>query len=216
MRRNARWWWLLLPVLLTAVTACGTLAAPEQAAGQSGSVSVSLTTVKTIRSVTISPGHARFVDCKGGDGGVDTRSDGNKLGFPNGTCQVNSAIVITNTGIASDIDISGTEAEPADGMNGWTLCNTGPHAAVACTGRKHRPGPDQYQVINFGIFGALRGGITDTPRCDRILGPEGSCWATQGLVVTEGLRLIGPEWSSDTSTSWTVTVTWTPVPGREN
>jgi hypothetical protein len=203
-------------LLLASVTACGVVTAPQQAAGQSGSITVSLKTVPTVRSVTISPGHATFVDCKGGDGGVNTRSAGDELGFPNGTCQVNTPIVISNTGIASDIDISGSGAEPADGMTGWTLCNTGRDPAVACTGRHGRPGPDQYEVVNFGAFGSQRGGITDTPECDRILGPEGSCWATQGMVVIEGLRLIGPEWSTDISTTWTVTITWTPVPGPEH
>jgi hypothetical protein len=203
-------------LLLAAVTACGTALAPQQAAGKSGSITVSLKTVPTVRSVTISPGHASFADCKGGDGGVNTRSAGARLGFPNGTCQVNAAIVITNSGIGSDIDISGSDAEPADGVTGWSLCNSGANPAVACTGPHDRPGPDQYQVINFGTFGAEHHGITDTPRCDRILGPEGSCWATEGMVVIEGLRLIGPQWSSDISTTWTVTVTWTPVPGPEH
>jgi hypothetical protein len=203
-------------LLLAGVTACGAASAPQQAAGKSGSITVSLKTVPTVRSVTISPSHASFVDCKGGDGGVNTRSEGNRLGFPNGTCQVDTTIVITNSGIASDIDISGSNAEPADGLTAWTLCNPGNDPAVACTGRHDRPGPDQYEVVNFGAFGSQHGGITDTPECDRILGPEGSCWATEGLVVLEGLRLIGPEWSSDVSTSWSVTVTWTPVPGPEH
>ncbi|MGH3305086.1 MAG: hypothetical protein ACRDOK_26150 [Streptosporangiaceae bacterium] len=203
-------------LLLAGVTACGSVVAPQQAAGKSGRITVSLQTVPTVRSVTISPSHATFVDCKGGDGGVNTRSEGNKLGFPNGTCLVKSMIVITNSGIASDIDISGSDAAPADGLTGWSLCNTGANAAAACTGRSHKPGPDQYEVVNVGTFGTQRGGITGTPRCDRVLGPEGSCWATQGLVVTEGLRLVGPQWSSDTSTNWTVTITWTPVPGREH
>jgi hypothetical protein len=202
-------------LLLSAVTACGTMGAPQQAVGQSGSITVSLQTVPSVRSVTISPGRASFVDCKGGDGGVDTRSQGNKLGFPNGTCQVNAAIYITNSGIGSDIDISGSAAEPADGMTSWTLCSTRGNSA-ACTGRQHKPGPNQYEVVNFGTFGTERGGITDTPRCDRILGPLGSCWARHKLVVVEGLRLIGPQWSSDTSTNWTITITWTPVPGRQN
>jgi hypothetical protein len=203
-------------LLLSAVTACGTMGAPQQAAGQSGSITVSLQTVPSVRSVTISPSHATFVDCKGGDGGLDTKSVGNKLGFPNGTCQVNAAIEITNSGIGSDIDISGSAAEPADGVTSWSLCSTGSNSPVACTGRHHKPGPNQYEVVNFGTFGTLRGGITDTPRCDRVLGPLGSCWARHQLVVVEGLRLIGPQWSSDTSTDWTVTITWTPVPGRQN
>jgi hypothetical protein len=208
----------LVPALLliAGVTACGSVTGPQQAAGTSGSITASLQTVPTVRSVTISPSHATFVDCKGGDGGANTRSVGNKLGFPNGTCVLKSTILITNSGIASDIDVSGSDAEPADGMTGWSLCSTHGDAAVTCTGHRHRPGPNQYEVINFGTFGAERGGIADTPQCDRALGPEGSCWATQGLVVAEGVRLVGPQWSSDTSTNWTVTITWTPVPGRQN
>jgi hypothetical protein len=203
-------------LLLAGLTACGSVGAPQQAIGRSGSITVSLQTVPTVRSVTISPSHATFADCTGGDGGANTRSERNKLGFPNGTCVVKTTILITNSGIASDIDISGSDAEPADGLTGWSLCNTGDNGAVACTGHKHRPGPNQYEVINFGTFGAQRGGISDTPRCDRALGPLGSCWATQGLVVAEGVRLVGPQWSTDTSTNWTVTITWTPVPGRQN
>lgn len=203
-------------LLLAGVTGCGSIAGPQQAAGQSGSISVSLQTVPTVRSVTISPSHAKFLNCAGGDGGANTRSAGSKLGFPNGTCFVESTIVIANTGIASDIDISGTDAVPADGMTGWTLCSTRDDSAPACDGRRHAPGPNQYEVFNVGTFGTQRGGITDTPRCDSVFGPEGSCWATEGLVVTEGLKLVGPEWSSDTSTNWTVTITWTPVPGRQH
>lgn len=210
--------WRFVPAaaLLAGVTACGAVAAPEQAVGKSASISVSLQTVPTVRSVTISPSHSTFVNCQGGDSEGNTRSQGNKLGFPNGTCVVKSTIEITNTGIASDIDISGSDAEPADGMTSWSLCSTGHNTAVTCTGRKHRPGPNQYEVVNFGTFGSQRGGITEAPRCDRVFGPEGSCWATEGLVVAEGLRLIGPQWSSDTSTNWTVTITWTPVPGPEH
>ena len=220
MSRSLRW--LLLPLLLTAVTGCGVMAAPQQATGRSGSLSVSLTTVPTIRSVTISPGRASFTRCSGGDGGANTRSTLGKLGFPNGECWVGSSasgsypITVTNSGIGSDIDISGSSANPADGGSTWTLCSSGSDGAVACTGHESRPGPDQYQVLNFSAWGTRRAGIGGTPRCDRIFGPGGSCWAVEGMVVAEGLELIGPQWSSDTSTKWSVTITWTPVPGRQN
>jgi len=221
MSGSARW--LLVPVLVTALAGCSTVAAPpQQAAGQSGSINVSLTTVPTIRSVTISPGQARFTACTGGDGGANTRSTSGRLGFPNGRCWVGSnvagsyPIIVTNTGIGSDIEISGSNADPADGGDTWNLCNAGGNAAIACTGNDGKPGPDQYQVLNFSAWGTRAGGIGGTPRCDRIFGPGGSCWAVEGMVVAEGLELIGPRWSSDTSTKWTVTITWTPVPGRQN
>ena len=221
MARNARLP-LLVPLLLAAVAGCGTGAAPEQAAGQSGSLSVSLTTVPTIRSVTISPGRASFAHCTGGDGGANTRSTSGRLGFPNGRCWVGSnvsgsyPITVENTGIGSNIDVSGSSADPLDGGDSWILCSTGGHGAVSCTGDANKPGPDQYQVLNFSTWGSRNGGISGIPRCDRVFGPGGSCWAVQGRVVTEGLELIGPQWSSDTSTKWTVTITWTPVPGRQN
>lgn len=220
MWRSVRW--LLVPLLLTVVAGCGTRVAPQQAAGRSGSISLSLTTVPTIRSVTISPGRANFAHCSGGDGGASTMSTSGKLGFPNGTCWVGSnvsgsyPITITNTGIGSDIDISGSSAVPLDGGSTWNLCNTRAFAAVGCTGHRGKPGPDQYQVLNFSTWGTIHGGISGTPRCDRVFGPGGNCWAVQGMVVTEGLELVGPQWTSDTSTKWTVTITWTPVPGRQN
>jgi hypothetical protein len=213
--------WLLVPLLLIAVAGCGTVTAPQQAAGQSGSISLSLTTVPTIRSVTISPGQASFTHCTGGDGGASTRSTSGRLGFPNGRCWVGSRgsgsypITVTNTGIGSDIDISGSSAAPADGGDTWSLCARG-NAAVACRGKENKPGPDQYQVLNFSAWGTARRGISGTPRCDQVFGPGESCWAVEGMVVTEGLELIGPQWSSDTSTKWSVTITWTPVPGRQN
>jgi hypothetical protein len=221
MSRSARL--LLVPLLLlAAVAGCGTVAAPEQAAGQSGILSVSLATVPTIRSVTISPGRTSFAHCTGGDGGANTRSTSGRLGFPNGSCWVGSnvsgsyPITVENTGIGSNIDVSGSSADPLDGGNSWILCGTGGDGAVSCTGDGNKPGPDQYQVRNFSAWGTRNGGISATPRCDRVFGPAGNCWAVQGMVVTEGLELIGPQWSSDTSTKWTVTITWTPVPGRQN
>lgn len=221
MSRSVRW--LLVPLLLTAVAGCGSAAAaPQQAAGRAGSIDLSLTTVPTIRSVTISPGRASFARCTGGDGGANTRSTSGKLGFPNGKCWVGSSvsgsypIMVTNTGIGSDIDISGSSAVPLDAGDTWSLCTARGNGAVTCTGRERKPGPDQYQVLNFSTWGTVRGGISGIPRCDRVFGPDGSCWAVEGMVVTEGLELIGPQWSSDTSTKWTVTITWTPVPGRQN
>jgi hypothetical protein len=220
MSRSVRW--LLVPLLLAAA-GCGSLAAgPQQAAGTSGSINLSLTTVPTIRSITISPGRASFAHCTGGDGGANTRSTSGKLGFPNGSCWVGSnlsgsyPITVENTGIGSNIYISGSSADPLDGGNSWNLCSAGGDGAVACTGSGSKPGPDQYQVLNFSTWGTRNGGISGTPRCDRVFGPGGNCWAVQGMVVSEGLELIGPQWSSDTSTKWTVTITWTPVPGRQN
>jgi len=211
-----RTWWAVVPLLVAGVTGCGAVIAPPLASGQAASINLSLTTVPTIRSVTISPGQASFSDCSKGDAVDNTKSTRRALGFPNGVCFVGSVtkqvfpITITNTGIASYIYVSGSGANPADLGTGWSLCTT--RGLARCTGARHRPGADQYQVDNFSAFGTLTTGLTDAPRCDQRFGPGGSCWAVEGMWQKEGIKLIGPTTSSDTSTKWTVTITWTPVP----
>lgn len=218
MRRNATW--LLLPIVMIGLAACGISAAP-QGAGTSGSLSLSLTTVPTVRSITVSPATAAFSDCEGGKSSQDTKSTLGKLGFPNGQCSVgltNPAvypITITNTGIASYVYVNGTSASPADDGNQWALCNIGDHPAVACTSNvKRLPGADQYLVQNFSPFGESRSGITGMPACDEEFDPSDGCWAVEGASQTEGLELTGPLVSTDGSTKWTMTVTWTPVPSQ--
>jgi hypothetical protein len=209
-------WWV--PLLLTVVTGCGTVVGPPLATGQSANLNLSLTTVPTVRSVTISPGQATFTHCSNGDAALDTKSTATELGFPNGVCWVGSVtlqkfpITITNTGIASDIYVSGSTADPADLGTAWSLCTR--RGSARCNGPSHRPGTDQYQVENFSAFGSLTTGVTSDPRCDQRFGPQGSCWAVQGMWQREGIELIGPDTSSDTSTKWTVTITWTPVPSQ--
>ena len=211
---------LLLPIVMIGVAACGITSAP-QGAGTSGSVSLSLTTVPTVRSVTVSPATAAFSECEGGQASQNTKSTLGKLGFPNGQCSVGLMnpgvypITITNTGIASYIYVDGTSASPADDGSQWALCDIGDHPAVACTSHDKRlPGADQYLVQNFSPFGESRSGVTGAPACDQVFGPSDGCWAVEGASQTEGLELTGPQASSDGSTKWTMTVTWTPVPSQ--
>ena len=75
------------------------------------------------------------------------------------------------------------------------------------------PGKNQYVVQNFAP--GLRPnytGLTNTPVCDIVFGPGGRCWTTNGQSQREGVVLTGPATIDDSSTSWTVTITWTPVP----
>lgn len=216
------WRWAGLFVLLAGVAGCGITSEPSQAPGQPASVSLSLTTVPTIRSVTVSPAKASFGDCQGGFASNNTASTPGELGFPNGRCWVGSPISptsfpikITNTGIASYIYVNGSDASPSDQITQWTLCNTGNNPAAACADADGGlPGTNQYLVANFGPDGTRRfSGLTATPQCDRQFGQSGHCWAKQGSSQTEGILLVGPAISTDTSTKWTVTITWTPVPG---
>jgi hypothetical protein len=212
--------WVLLAIVAIGVAACGITTAPE-GAGTSGSIGLSLTTVPTVRSVTVSPATATFGVCGGGTASRDTKSTPGKLGFPNGHCSVGLMnpgiypITITNTGIASYVYVSGTSASPADDGNQWALCNIGDHPATACThDDKRLPGTDQYLVQNFSPFGESPSGVTGTPACDQEFGPSNGCWAVEGASQTEGLELTGPYFSSDGFTKWTMTITWTPVPSQ--
>jgi len=221
MARSVKW---LLPVpallLVTGLAGCGTKAAPP-GAGTAENINLSLTTVPTTRSIKVSPGNAQIGDCHGGLAGNDTKSTTKKLGFPDGKCFYGKPgangifpITITNTGIASDIYVSGSTAIPEDNGTGWRLCNVGEDPAHACTGRLHLvPGTDQYLVRNFSpVDKPDYGGLTDTPSCDHVFRVSHGCLATQGTFQTEGIELIGPSSSTDTSTKWTVTITWMPVP----
>ena len=222
MSGSARW--LLMAaggLLMAGVAACGTSAAPA-GAGNSSSISMSLTTVPTVRSVTVSPAKAVFGACTGGSAASTTKSTTARLGYPNGRCWYGKLgpgghypITITNTGIASDIDVNGTSANPSDDGDQWSLCNIGTSPAVTCTGNSSHvdPGTNQYRVINFSADNTPDyDGLTDSPTCDRQFTPAAGCLAAQGEFQNEGLELIGPASSSDLSTSWTVTITWMPVP----
>ena len=214
---------MLLAVVGTALTACGIGGATPQNAGRAASVNLSLTTVPTVRSVTVSPAGASFGNCVGGQTATNTHSTASKLGFPNGECFVGLVnpgsgffypITITNTGIASDIYVNGTSANPSDNGNQWVLCGRAGHAAVHCAGSDGKPGTDQYKIETFSPAGQQTAGIGTTPRCDAEFDASSGCWAVQGASQTEGLELIGPSSSSDTSTKWSITITWTPVPSQ--
>jgi hypothetical protein len=216
--------WIVLAIVGIAVVSCGISrisGGVPQGAGQSASVSLSLTTVPNVRSVTVSPAKAAFGTCNGGLATRNTLSTGGKLGFPNGRCFVGLAspgiypITITNTGIASDIYVNGTSANPSDDGNQWVLCGGRGHdGAVECTGRHGRPGTDQYLVETFSPAGDQATGLGTTPKCDTEFDTAHRCWAAEGASQSEGIELVGPSDSSDTSTKWTMMITWTPVPDQ--
>jgi hypothetical protein len=226
MSRNGALAILGIPALLLGFVACGNVNAPESGAsaptaGHSVGIAMSLRTVPTIRSITVSPRKAKFSACAGGLAINNTQSTSDKLGFPNGVCYSGTPgssfpITITNTGIAAAVYVSGSNAIPSDGGTSWALCNLGDNPVVACSGLHGKtPGTNQYAVQNFAPNQLLNtAGLTATPTCDMQFGGGGQshCLAGNGASQTEGLRLIGPWSTDDSSTKWTVTVTWIPVP----
>jgi hypothetical protein len=230
--RLLRDFWRLILIgigLLVLLAACGGVKLGQlvsetvkPANGDSSSLSMSLHTVPTVRSVTVSPKKAKFGNCTGGATNANTVSQNKALGFPNGTCWVGSPgdngvlpVVVTNTGIAANIKVNGADAVPGDGGTSWVLCNTGQNPAVACTSDNGKsPGLNQYLLRNFGLgrAGLESAGLTNSPTCDVAFGSAKDCMAKSGVAMSEGIQLVGPSSSADISTHWHITITWTPVP----
>lgn len=209
-------------IALVTVAALGACGQPQSAAapGAGASITISLKVVPTVRSVTVSPGTATFGSCSGGSASLNTQSTSSALGYPNGYCWVGSPgsggrfpVTVTNTGIASYIEVSSENAAPSDNGHQWSLCNLGSNPAVSCTGSSGRPAMDQYVLQSFASNGKQNAdGLTGSPSCDADFGTARQCWTVQGDNAEEGFRLIGPESPDDSSTSWTVRITWEASP----
>ena len=213
LRRRRTWGLVVLGlILLIAVLVFANKPAP--AATNGGSISLSLKAVPTIRSVTVSPGNASFSNCTGGSADADTASTSSALGYPNGHCWVGAPgtsgsfpIKITYQGPPGRVFVVSANANPSGGGTDWALCNP----SAACTGPGGAPGVNQYMVKNFGTDTNNSTGLTGSLACDQEFSSRG-CSATQGQTEKEGIELIGPESSGNTSSSWTVTVTWAAAP----
>jgi hypothetical protein len=207
-------------VAVTGLAACSTAAhgTPAGTPGKGQSIAISLKVVPTIVSVTVSPSSAAFGGCSGGNASVNTASTSSALGFPNGHCSLGTPgahgsfpITITNTGVAADVYVSAGNAVPSDGGTQWGLCNFGTNPVAACSGDGGKlPGANQYVIQNFTAGSTNPSGLTGTLTCDTQFA-AGQCSAVQGDAQSEGILLTGPASSSDQSTSWTVTITWTAV-----
>ena len=209
MQRN--WWILLVAVIALILVVLLFTNRPAPAASNGASVAISLKTVPNIRSVTVSPDKTTFSNCTGGNPDLDTKSTSTELGYPNGHCWAGDPsgsfpIKIKYTGPPGQVFVSSSNAVPSAGGSQWSLCSTG------CSGSQNLPGTDQYTVKNFGANRNTSTGLAGSLTCDHEFGSQG-CSAKSGQTQNEGVELIGPETTANTSsTSWTVTITWAAAP----
>ena len=214
VRPNSGWAVLTGMVAVSVIAIVGFRSAP-QSPPNSGSTTATLHVVPTMRTVNVSPATTKFAHCTGGEFAL--RSTKKALGYPNGRCFVGSKhkniypIKIFN-GREAKIYIKSSPAMPADGKTEWRLCNPGPHPVVACNGPLGKPAKDQFIVQNFSKSGLNKTGLAKSLMCDIEFGQSGVCLASTGQSEREGIRLIGPHWPDDHSTTWTVTITWMAVP----
>jgi hypothetical protein len=210
--RRRTGWIVVLVVLALALVFIFFANRPAPVASNGGSIAISLKTVPTIRSITVSPGKATFSGCTGGSSDQSTASTSTELGYPNGHCWDgnpggNFPIKIKYSGPPGKVYVSGANAVPESGSPQWSLCNS----TTACSGPGGLPGANQYMVKNFGSGRNSSTGLTGTPTCDQEFGAHG-CSATPGQSEKEGVELIGPDSSGNTSPSWTITITWAAGP----
>jgi hypothetical protein len=150
------------------------------------------------------------------------------LAFPNGFCQTSNTdnVTITTGSQPSTVDVQGSDAVPSDNGTHWTLC--GAESGSRCTGptplfgapitqSQQEPGQDQFaeqtSLNGFDDSQSLDFGppLTTSPQCDTAFG-TGSCSAHSSQATTEVLILLGPESSTDASTAFSTTWTWTAAP----
>jgi hypothetical protein len=187
--------------------------------GTTANTSATLNVLPTTLSVTVSPGRTTFSDCHGGS--PANRSTTTQLGYPNAECSIGTLgtngtfpVTIENTGISSKIEVSASNAIPADRGRQLQLCAANGH--VTCDGPNQKPGANQYQVWTASPQAARPSGtdaeLTTKFTCDFAFDANSFCPAARSQTQTEGIELRGPTSWSDTSTSYTVIITWMAAP----
>jgi hypothetical protein len=182
-------WRLLALVGASMAAIVGISAAPALAASTGSSAGTINVTSPPVYSVTVTPSSFTFGNCSG--------ASASTLSFPNGTCNY-SGVTVDNTGSAGELFVSAGNATPSDSGTPWTLTEGG-----------GTPGANEYTLTT--TEGGSGGPVEPTPECDLAWAPSGgeSCFSTAGESRTEEILLDGPQSSSDTSASFTTTLTWT-------
>lgn len=201
-------------LLLAVVLAVAGIAVIPAFADGSGGVSVSVAVVPpAVKSVTVAPSSTSYGQCQGGS------STGSQLGFPVGECLGQDSVTITNGTAPATILVNGTDMVPADNGPHWKLCSAFAQA-LPCANQV-QPGPDQYfetvspnpgynltnDAVQEGPGPFL--GLTPQAACDTQFNGGSGCNVGPSEQGTEFLAITGPESSSDSSNSFSTSVTWT-------
>ena len=198
---------------IAAIAAVATLApfsAGPALANVGGSVSEMIYVAPQTRSVTVSPAS------------IDMCSSVSPLTFPNGSCG-SPGITVTNGPVGGEIDVQSAPAVPSEvasdpGTSPPTGRCVGPlrlraRAPAIRVSTRRTPGQDQYEewTDTEGTRGPY---FTSSAQCDTAFGfyPNTTCIASPEQSVVEFVAMTGPSASTDTSSTFTSSVTWTAVP----
>jgi hypothetical protein len=208
--------WRPLTLAIAVMALVGISAAPALAAS-TGSGTATINIVPAVYSVTVSPATFSFGLCSTRLGA----STGSSLGFPDGYCYYGTGtstyttgVTITNTGAAGHIDVNGSNAVPSDAGTPWTLCSEQGGTCTYLSGGLYYPGANQFQLGNLADPDGSNAYtiISNSPACDEAFDASVGCSAASGASQIEGLEMTGPESSTDTSSTFTTTLTWTAGP----
>jgi hypothetical protein len=201
---------VLRRLLIAAAGACAPLIVAGATAGApSAPVHVTVSVVVPVRSLTITiqppsgnPGCTPALQ----SGAVTLLlTQGQNCQLPVGT------LTITNGNVPAHVAVTGSDAIPTDGGKHWTLCGG---SGMTCTGKRNRPGRDQFQITTVGGTKKPTPAttITYSMQCDAAFdlatGTPG-CAATAGQIGREGLNTLVASTSTDTSPTFTTLITWT-------
>jgi len=184
-------------VLGTALAAAGLMvgvSAPATADSPTGTFTATLQVVGY--SLTVSPATGDFGQCRFGS------STPTALGFPRGQCHapiINFAwdhITITNTGAPGHVYVQAGDAVPADAGKHWTTCAPN----NICFGQ------DQFGLDSLSA-GKTGVSLTTASQCDTAF--SAGCAAASGASANEAFQLDGPSSSTDPSSTFTISVTYT-------
>lgn len=194
---------------VTALAVCAAILVPTGVTALAGSqISATINVVPpAVKSVTVSVTDLTYGSCGGGS------STANQLGFPNGHCQA-SGYTVTNGNTAAQIDVTGADAVPSSGATAhWTLCNG--QVIGPCTGTGYFPGQNQYgeTVINPTTVNQWQTALANSAQCDLGFWNSNTTCGTSAATTSasEYLVILGPSASSDGSSTFTTTVTYTAV-----
>ena len=199
------------PLGVSVIALCG-VAVAVLTAGGPASEAVGATTSTTaqftgtvplaVSSVTVSPGSGTFGNCSGGTGGTT-----NTLALPNGTCT--TTVNVNESGGSAYIYAAASNASASDGGTGWSLCVPNSKVSTPTCSSGALPGTDQFALK--GVFPGGAGWLGSASAC--LPGPPAACTSLSNTAQPAQLTLYGPTKSSDDASSFSVTVTFTVVPG---
>jgi hypothetical protein len=148
-----------------------------------------------VKSVTVSVSTLTYSTCSGGS------STSTQLGFPNGACNA-AAYTVTNGSTAAEIDVTGADAVPSSGgTKHWVLVSS------------LAPGVDQYrELVHNASAGPNSPTLSNSAQCDTNFVPSTNpCTDAAGATSSEIAFLTGPSSSTDPSSTFTTTITYTAI-----